>query len=308
MNPIRKAAEIYIKNGIKVIPTENKQAIVSDWGKYIVSDIDLSLFNGANELAMLMGGKFNLTCIDVDEKYDLSGNLFESLKNKLGSVVNKMRINMTRNGGKHLIFSCKNICEGNLKLANRPTTDAEKRAYFDKMMSLGKTFEESAMASLAHKSVVLIETRGRGGYIIAPPSNGYYKLSGEIGILTLEEYNFVIDTCRSFNTFVKPTRPHTYDSSISAKIKKFNADNNTLDILKRFGWEESGVNNRGYVMLKRPGADSDHSAYYNKEDGGFWVKSTSTIFDVDKRYTPFDIILLLKYNGDFNYANEVFNF
>ena len=80
-----------------------------------------------------------------------------------------MYVVQTKSGGYHVYYRCEQI-EGNMKLANRPATPEEIKA-------------------TPHlKEVVLIETRGEGGYVIAPPTDGYTKVNEfKLKVITIDE-------------------------------------------------------------------------------------------------------------------------
>lgn len=77
----------------------------------------------------------NVECIDIDLKYSLDPKLFDKYKKLVQSInenlLKKLVVQKTRSGGYHLIYRCSEIA-GNLKLANRPTTDEEKAETYKK--------------------------------------------------------------------------------------------------------------------------------------------------------------------------------
>jgi len=138
-----------------------------------------------------------LEVVDVDAKYDLTGVLKEEL---LGAIPADIlaRLHIVQTGGKrepekrglHLYYTCESI-EGNQPLARRDATEAEQQA------------------KPGEKVKVLIETRGEGGYVVAPPTDGYSHVMGpdKPQGITPRQRETLFAVCRSFNTLVVEERP-----------------------------------------------------------------------------------------------------
>ena len=123
--------------GLQFMPIKKtKVPIIKGWqtsmAKHDMSDCEaVGLVCGG-----LSGG---LEVIDCDEKYSLDGKLFETYKRFVHeadpSLLKKLVVQKTKNGGYHLIYRCSKI-EGNLKLANRPTTPEEKLKTYGKNIAI----------------------------------------------------------------------------------------------------------------------------------------------------------------------------
>ena len=313
MHSIVKTAKKYVEKGYSVIPiTKDKNPSIQSWGQYMYTPISLSIvedvFGPAWGIALLMGGKNHLTAIDVDLKYDLTNTLWNRLQEEIGEeLLSKMWINKTMNGGYHLVFSCSKT-EGNQKLAARYTTDIEKIETFQQELDKGSLAEVALKAGYSDTTRVLIETRGHGGYILIAPSPGYQTISGKIQSITTEEYDFVLDTCRKFNTYIKPTKNYSIDKfkkdsgSASDILASFNKTADVVSILEGYGWTQVGQDGTR-IKLKRPGRSmSKDSGWFDIENRIFWVFSTSTSFKVCEGYSAVDVILTLKNDSDDSYT------
>ena len=147
---------------------KNKRAIVQ-WKHFQTSlpteaEMQSQLYTDrAYGIAVICGAvSGGLEIIDIDCKYDLTGKLFEDFLDEIPDSLKKsLYIVKTVNGGYHLYYYCAKI-SGNLKLASRYTTDDERKE------------------NPTDKVRVLIETRGEGGYAVAPPTEGYDIAGAEI--------------------------------------------------------------------------------------------------------------------------------
>lgn len=316
-NRIKEVAKKYLLNGFSVIPVNsNKNPALDSWGKYVYSPIRLeevdSIFSAVPEgLALIMGGKKKLTAIDVDLKYDITGELSTNLKKAIGSkLLSKMCCHSTVSGGLHLIFSCSKV-EGNQKLASRRATKDEKLSTLRRALLKDVEIDIALQTAISDNSRVLIETRGEGGYILVPPTSGYKHIYGKIQEIDPSEYNDLLDICRSFNSYIPQVKNYQLAKASRGgedkanTFKNFNENCDVLKLLETFGWEHAGYSADGYAKIKRPGTATPHSAYFNPKDNSFWVFTTSTSFECNKKYTPTDILLNLKYNNDGARLNEL---
>jgi hypothetical protein len=294
------AAKGFIKKGISVVATDaNKRAIVS-WKQYqdalpSVKDIE-SMFNSdrAKGLAIICGKvSGNLEVIDVDVKYDNTGTLFESLMACIHDVSTELSdtlmVVQTKSGGYHIYYKCEQI-QGNQKLAQRPATPEEVKE------------------NPNEKVLVLIETRGEGGYVVAPPSDGYKLVSGtQINEITTSQREALLEICRSFNQYIiEQPKPHGVrtESFALSPWEDYNS-RGVDDMVKRL--EDHGwiivKNNGRKIIFKRPGnTESKTSGDYSYEHNLFTVFTTSSIFEALKGYKPAAVYTMLEHNGDFKAA------
>ena len=290
-----KAAKFYTNNGFSVIPIGDNKRAIFPWTEYqskIMDDQTLKyqFTNDRCKNIAIIGGPVSggLEIIDVDLKYDVSGNLWARLQDALSDLLPLLYIVRTKSGGYHLYYRCE-VVEGNQKLAMRHATKEE--------------LKETPHA----KEIVLIETRGEGGYVLAPPSDGYTKEKDfEINVISVEQRESILSICRSFNEVIKEVRTTQIvtdsDTFNLTPWDDYNAKCDVVKLLENHGW--TWIETRGERdFLKRPGKTDSHiSADYHRGLGLFKVFSTSTEFETNKGYKPFAIYALLEHNNNFSEA------
>lgn len=285
---IKDKAKEYLKAQLSVIPTkEDKLPALPTWKPYqsqrLKEDEVEGLFTGANVkgLAIICGAiSGGLEVIDVDTKHDITGSLWEELRalieDNLPELYSRLVIAQTKSGGYHIYYRCSSIA-GNLKLSTKKNKE------------------------------VLIETRGEGGYVIAPPTTGYKYIQGEPGnipTITPEEREILFSISKSFNELeeIKPkvntTTSTTYNSTGLSPFEDYNQRGDIVGLLESKGWRV--VNQRGErINLLRPGStDSKTSGNYHTGLKVLRVFSSSTEFNPDKGYSPSQVFSLLECNGD----------
>jgi hypothetical protein len=158
---IHHAKEL-LKKGLNVIAVDAHKKAIAAWKDFTEDLISESALekqinsDKAEGIAVICGQvSGNLEVIDFDLKNDISGTLTERYFALIPEdLKQKLYVVRTKSGGFHFYYRCE-VIENNQKLASRPPTEQEKK-------------------DTPHlKQVVLIETRGNGGYVVAPPSSGY---------------------------------------------------------------------------------------------------------------------------------------
>lgn len=290
---LQKAAAYYLKKGINVIATGSTKRAIFSWKIYqnqliTKEEIEIQLNNpNAKGLAVICGAvSGGLEVIDLDLKYDISGNLYDRLLDECPALKNLYSVK-TKSGGYHFYYFCEQI-EGNQKLANRPATDKEKK-------------------DNPHvREVVLIETRSEGGYVIAPPTEGYeIHNRKEIDVISIEQRDIILSACRSFNEVVNIIdKPNVIEKSTNKFHKNcwddYNERSNPIELLERHGWSVVSQKSERTVF-KRPGTtESKSSGDYHHGLKLFKVFTTSSQFEPNKGYTPYALYTLLEHNGNYS--------
>jgi len=284
---IRDKAIQYLKAQLSVIPTLQDKRPAINWKLYqsqsIKEDEVEAIFSEANVkgLGIVCGAiSGNLEVIDVDTKHDTTGSLWDEfrglIEDNLPDLYNRLVIAQTKSGGYHIYYRCSSIA-GNLKLSTKKNRE------------------------------VLIETRGEGGYVIAPPTPGYTYIQGEpgnIATITLEDRDILFNIAKSFNELeeIKPkvstTLSTTYNSTGLSPLEDYNQRGDIITLLESKGWRV--VNQTGQrINLLRPGStDSKTSGNYHTGLRVLRVFSSSTEFNPDKGYSSSQVFSLLECNGD----------
>ena len=294
MNLLESALN-YKKNSYSIIATDNVKRSLIQWKKYqneIASDEDLkSMFSHhkAQGIAVVCGKvSGNLEVIDVDCKYGINFNDFATeIRKAIPFTYGKLMIVQTKSQGYHIYYRCDKI-EGNQKLANRPATAEELKD------------------NPNVREFVLIETRGEGGYVIAPPSEGYKNIQlNMVQKISEQERDIILSIARSFNQVIVEAKMPSMSEGNSFGKKPWEDYNERVDIvqlLNRNGWDT--VEKKGdRIFFKRPGATTHTSANFHIDKRIFYVFTTSSQFE-NKGYTPFAVFALLECNGDFREATR----
>lgn len=307
--------------GLQFMPVKaNKQPIVKGW-QTSSEKHDLSNCVAVGLVCGKLSG--NLEVIDIDLKYDLTGKIFENYKRLIHSVdeslLSRIVVQKTKSGGYHFLYRCA-VIAGNLKLANRRTTEQERQNTYQETYKaeLSKSTEDSKAKLIAQKASnndkvrVLFETRGEGGQIVCFPTPGYEIVHGDyysISEITAEQRDILHGIAMQFNEILQedaPIKKLVYDRKTNG-ISVFDDYNQRGDVcllLQQHGWKL--VNQKGQkTIFLRPGqTTSQTSGNFDHEKNWFSVFTTSTEFEPQKAYLPYAVFAVLECNKDYSAAHK----
>ena len=275
----------YLKAGLCVLPAENKFPILAkqekkhEWGEYQHRIPSYSLFEGIKmeQLCMICGKvSGGVEVIDVDNTWDKTSSVFNELKSVVDTFDLPIVINQTKRCGFHFIYRCEEI-EANQKLAQFRDGNGKKKT--------------------------AIETRGRGGLVIIPPSRGYETIYGSmlnIGYISPEHRRILFETARTFGEPEERKVIH-YQSDGNGIMAKFNSIpyvfDMARDVLTEYGWKFVGK--RGVVRPDKKEFGISATWGYTPAPYVFYVWSSNAYpFESQRAYSPYQIVCLLHFKGN----------
>lgn len=299
---VAKAARSWASAGFSVVPivADGSKRPAGRWKDQQIhatslEEINNAFSDGAERSGLgLVTGYRDTECLDFESADVWAAYQEAAGATGLGDLLNRVAAGYserTPGGGVHLIYRSQAV-EGNVKLAEDPANPDKK---------------------------VLIETRGRGGFVVVAPSNGrvhhsgkpYKRLAGSaemVAEISVEERADLFSLARTFDRRPpKPPRPeatrHVVDGARPGD--NFNRHTAWAELLEPVGWtaiyEVDGI-----THWRRPGKEVGTSATTNY--GGsdlLYVFSTSTQFEAERSYDKFGAYALLHHNGDYAAAARV---
>lgn len=280
----------YLSDGISVIPVhdqgDRKKTPYAGW-KYFQKHIATPdvLFHemdkhGTNAAAIICGEvSGNLEVIDVDVKnwQGIDALFLNAIREVLPNLFDQLRLHRTPSGGMHLLY----------RIADHPAEGNKKLAYA----------EGAKLAA--------IETRGEGGYVLAPPSLDYFEVhpGRPIPTITWDERCALIALACGFNTKVQVKREKRPSRNVDEyystnPFDHFNQSDAAEEVL---GWKylrKSG----NYLYFTRPGKDTGVSASFDLERRFYYIHTSSTELEPSRGYSPSAILAITQHGGDFKRA------
>lgn len=270
-----------LDNGLSIIPIKDSKKPMISWernqreamlGEQMKHYSQDSKFRGYG----MVTGYGDVEVIDVDLKVlgdTHRGMFWEELSDRMAMVVegfwDRVVIYRTQNDGFHIIYKCGGLSDGNKGLSKLKGNDR-----------------------------CILETRGVGGYVIMYDDkitdNGYQ----EIGYLSMEERDLLMEICRSYNGQEFP-RIEVKEEVVTA----WDDFNNQMDVMDIVVEDFEVVDEKvDMYVIKRFGAESSHSGYVYKDTRCMYLFSTGTMYPSEKLLSAFGMYAYKKCGGDFRAA------
>lgn len=306
------AARAYTAAGLCALPAaregERKHVTLKTWKEYqrrLPTDEELGRWftPRARALCLVCGAvSGNLEALD----FDLGGEAFEPWRRAVEAaapgLVDRLVIESTPSGGRHVVYRCEAAVCGSTKLATkRIETDGP-----EELVVGSKSFRPRQDADGRwHIVVTLVETRGEGGVFLCAPSPGYDLLRGDLRgppVVTADERDVLLGRAWALDEMPPPVvdGPAGAGAPQAASGHRpgddFNERGDPRETLLKHGWAlaKAGENEH----WRRPGKAAGTSA--TLKDRVFYVFSTNAPpFEAHKGYSPFAVYALLEHDGDF---------
>ena len=310
LTPVWSQVEKLLTDGISVIPVRDKDETLSDgstairkspyrkWkqfqGRIATKEELFYMMEQYNTSAVAtICGKVsgNLEVIDIDVKWlpGVDARYFNDIRTLYPDLYNKLRIHKSPSGGYHLIYRVESsfIIPGNQKLGRRLSTEAELHI------------------NAKEKIKCFLETRGEGGYVLAPPSLGYSVHQGlPIPTLTISERESLIALARCYDQLIKEAEapakiPYQDDYYDTNPFEHYNQSQEGAEILLQYGWKQIRYRGGDYVHYTRPGGtDNTIHASFIISKKTFYIFTTNSELDSERGYKPATILSILQFNRD----------
>lgn len=304
-------------HGLSVVRvrTDGSKRPVGEWKAYQTERADRPVVeewftHGNHGLGVICGAvSGDLEMLELEGRFitDIGSQAFKDAAKEAGLALLLSRlINgymvISPSNGRHFYYRVDGEAAPNTKLARRPGADG--------------TVE------------VLIETRGEGGFVVAPPSSGTVHPSGRawqtkagtwaaVPTITVDERDALFALCRSFDAIghtaptpvaptsnpvvVRPGRAITDGSWMDALVDHLRATQPMQQLLEHYGWAHAYTDRHGRTLMTRPGKDEGVSGSVNTADR-LLPFSTSTPFETGRipptTYDQLDVIAAYEHRGD----------
>lgn len=301
MSQLFQQAQQYAKVGLSILPIRtdgSKAPAIGTWKELETrraNDGELRRWFVDNRRGIgIIAGKVSgqLEILDIESAELLEGWLEKMTERGMSELVKRLVCVRTPSGGAHYYYRCDRI-EGNKKLACKTVGDKEE---------------------------TLIETRGEGGYAIAPGSpvechptrQPYTLVAGTfaaIPVINQDERQHMLAAAREFDEraekpkHITPPIAKPPATSLARPGDDFGAHTSWADILQPHGWTLDKVLADKSEQWKRPGAEK-HSAVANFKGSDFLhiFSSNAAPFEKDRTYSKFSAYATLNFSGDFSAA------
>lgn len=310
-NPLTKAKSL-IESGFAVYPcfgttTKNeakkKAAMMPKgsafYGKGVPYEvIESEFYKQGVWIGVLCGAPSgNLECLDFDNKFGDAQVLYEQFMSipDVQDIVNEYNlfIEKTTSGGYHICYK---------------TT--EKLTQVDGGGKIARRLKQET-----NEVIALIETRTEGQYFVTAPSEGYEVILNSLDTIVpfpMEQRTFLIEMAKSMDEYLDEK---TLYAPQHTKSRIPTSERNALRAGDDYSQSAVGLQEM-VAMLEAEGWKNVYENKWcrpNKTDGGisatlghvapniFYVFSSNAApFDQGKCYTPFSMLALLHYGGDFS--------
>jgi hypothetical protein len=270
--------------GLCVLPArlDQKRPVVSSWKQYqkrlpTVAEITAWFGNG-HAMCILTGAvSGNAEMLDFDAGGALYDRWAQIVQEQAPGLLERLVMERSQRGGRHVIYRCGQPVCGNMKLAQRHDANGRPET--------------------------LIETRGEGGLFLCAPSPGYELLQGtftNLPVLTAQERDIMLSAAWSLNEHAAAPEPILAGcSNLARPGDDFSQRGDVRAVLLTHSWTLVKAGENEY--WRRPGKASGWSA--TLKDRVFYVFSSNAApFEPGKAHSPFGVYTLLEHNGDFTAA------
>ena len=285
-NLLASEARRLAESGLSVLPAKlaEKRPAVHGWKRYQTvpgtpDQVSQWCDNAGVDAVCIVCGNVSggVEMIDFDQQAVAYGGWAEMIP---GDLLERLVVERSQSGGKHVVYRHEGEPVGNRKLAER--VDSE-----------------------TGEIQTVIETRGEGGLFLCSPSPGYELEQGDLAdlpVLTADERETLIRSAMSLTTAPqKPVGTRTASGDTNTRPgDDFNARGDIRPILRQRGWTliRPGENEQ----WRRPGK-SKGSLSATLRDGVFYVFSSNAApFEPGTAYAPFAVYAMLTHDGDFERA------
>jgi len=312
-------ARAFVKAGLCVLPAvrrgDTKRPAVASWKRYqdrLPSNDEVgSWFGDASEgdgraVCIVCGAvSGHLEMIDFDNWDGGGAEAFaawrEAVDAQAPGLVDRLVIETTPSGGRHVVYRCESPVCGNTKLAQRwiETDDATPVVLGAKEYAPRRDPATGAWAAAA----TIIETRGEGGLFLCAPSPGYAVVQGDLAdppVLTAAERDVLLGAAWALDETPMPVVGGASEDAQPCDALRpgddFNERGDMRELLPRHGWTlvKAGENEH----WRRPGKPAGTSA--TLKGRVFYVfSSNAPPFEPQTGYAPFAVYAMLEHGGDY---------
>lgn len=305
-------ATSYLRAGLSVLPADpdGKRPRVQSWKEYQATlpteqHVLTWFFDSGQVGVCIITGAVsgNLLMMDFDFGAESFVEWRRIVDEESPGLFEKLVIEKSKSGGKHVIFRCQVSVGGNQKLAQKTiiTPDATPLVYQGKIVTPRKVQDRWEAV------LTLIETRGEGGLFLCDPTPGYELEQGRflrLPVLIAEEQEILVRAAACLNEHLPEAvqQPqyvaiidHTAAGGTVRPGDDFGQRGDVPTLLIKHGWKlTGGTENQRW---RRPGKKEGWSAtlknrvFYN-------FSSNAAPFETDRGYGPFAVYAMLEHGGN----------
>ncbi|MFO0916673.1 MAG: bifunctional DNA primase/polymerase [Pirellulales bacterium] len=260
MNDMLGAVLEYRRHGLCPLPAilAEKRPALTGWKQYqrvLPTEQQVRTWFVEPQPVCLLTGEVSghLEMIDFDQGGELFAPWAELVAGEAPGLLDRLVIERSQSGGRHVVYRSAVPVPGNRKLAQRtyivPGPEPVELA--------GKRYVPRQVNSQFEVTVVLIETRGEGGLFLCAPTPRYEIEQGQLAnlpILSESDRAVLIEAACALNETVPPaTRIPARYQGTGRPGDDYAERGNVREVLERHGWQRARSGENEY--WRRPGKE-----------------------------------------------------